>query len=199
MVRSAAILVLMLLVACGEVSRLLPLAPDAVILAFGDSLTYGTGAADGEDYPAVLAGLTGRVVVNAGVPGEESAAGLARLPAVLDDVRPSLVILAHGGNDLIRQRDPEAIASNLRGMAEAARARGAAVVLLGVPRPAIFLHAHALYADLAAELGVPLEADVLADTLAVPELKSDPIHPNAAGYRGIAEAIDRLLRNAGAL
>jgi lysophospholipase L1-like esterase len=199
MARSATVLVLMLLIACGEASRLPPLAPDAVILAFGDSLTHGTGVTDGEDYPAVLSGLTGRAVVNAGVPGEETDGGLARLPAVLDEVRPSLVILTHGGNDLIRQRDPAAILSNLRGMAEAARGRGAAVVLLGVPRPAIFLRPHPLYADLAAELGVPLEADVLAETLALPALKSDQIHPNAAGYRAIAEAVDRLLREAGAL
>jgi lysophospholipase L1-like esterase len=61
------------------------------------------------------------------------------------------------------------------------------------------LRSHGLYAGLAAELGVPLEADILAETLAVPGLKSDQIHPNAAGYLGIAEAVARLLREAGAL
>ena len=192
-------LLLALLTACGEDARLPPLAPDAVILAFGDSLTHGTGAGEGEDYPAVLAGLTGRRVVNAGVPGEESGDALARLPGVLDEVRPSLVILGHGGNDLLRRRAPESIAENLRDMAGLVRSQGAAVLLLGVPSPGIFLRSHPLYAALADEMGMPLESEVLSEVLADPERKSDQIHPNGAGYRAIAEAIDGLLRRAGAL
>ena len=68
-----------LLAGCTQSAKLPPLAGDGVLLAFGDSLTFGTGAAEGESYPAVLERLTGLKVLNYGVPGEISAAGLARL------------------------------------------------------------------------------------------------------------------------
>ena len=91
-----------------------PLADDAVILAYGDSLTFGTGAnSDTESYPAVLAQLTQRQVVNAGVPGEISSEGLDRLTTMLEQHQPDLVILCHGGNDLIRRLDKHQLKSNL--------------------------------------------------------------------------------------
>ena len=188
-----------LLVGCGRAPELPRLPSDAVILAFGDSLTRGTGAGDSEGFAEVLAASSGREVVNAGVPGEESDAGLARLPGVLDSVQPDLVILGHGGNDMLRRRDLEQTKTNLRQMVVLARDRGASVVLLGIPKPGLFLGTHPLYRELAEELHIPLEDKVLADILADRELKADQIHPNAAGYRQVAEAVHRLLTDAGAL
>lgn len=185
--------------ACHRAPALPALGDDAVILAFGNSLTRGTGAGRGSGYPEVLAKLSGRVVVNAGVPGEESDAGLARLPTVLDEVAPDLVILAHGGNDILRHRDPARTQANLRGMIRLARDRGAAVVLIGVPKPGIFLAVHPMYKELAEELDVPIQDEALADILADRALKSDQVHPNAAGYRRLADAVHRLLVEEGAL
>lgn len=169
-----------------------------VVLAFGDSLTFGTGAADEESYPAVLASLTRLNVVRAGVPGELTAQGLQRLPAVLAEHKPKIVLLCLGGNDMLRKIDDATIVRNLREMIGLARAQGAAVVLLGVPRPALFGGAAKLYGEIAAELRLVYEGDIINSVLRDPGLKSDPIHPNAKGYRKIAEQVAAVLKNAGA-
>lgn len=188
------------LAGCGKSApRLAPLAADAVVLAFGDSLTFGTGAAATQSYPAELERLSGRKVVSAGVPGEVSASGLARLPAVLDRVRPQLLILCHGGNDILRKLDSAALAGNLRAMVRLARDRGVAVVLIAVPKPGLFPSANPIYAEIAAEFGLPIEPDALVDILTNNELKSDPIHPNAQGYTLLAKRVAELLKKAQAL
>lgn len=188
------------LAACGtDPATLKPLARGAKLLAFGDSLTQGTGADEASSYPAVLARLTGLEIVNAGVPGELSGAGLRRLPGVLADTRPQLMILCHGGNDMLRRHDPKATAKNIRAMIEFARSQGVDVVLIGVPKPGLLLGPPEFYAEIATSMNVPAELDVLSSVLADARLKSDPIHPNAAGYRQIAEAIRSRLTDAGAL
>ena len=193
-------LLLSALAACGEKPPPLPkLGGDDVVLAFGDSLTYGTGAGTEEAYPNVLSKLIGRQVVGAGVPGETTADGLERLPAVLDEAKPRLVLLCMGGNDMLRRADPASIESNLRAMVQLARARGIGVVLIGVPEPALFGGTAGFYAKLAQEFGIPLENHVVHEVLFDNGLKSDPIHPNAKGYRRLAEAIADLLRRAGAV
>jgi len=193
-------LLLTLLVACSAPSPSLPsLSGDAVIVAFGDSLTYGTGVGRGQSYPAVLQQLTGHRVFNEGVPGEVTADGLKRLPAVLDKYDPALVVLCHGGNDLLRHLDPAATAGNLRHMIQAIRAHGAAVVLLGVPRPGLLLHPAGFYAAVAEEMEVPIDIETLPELEADRSMKSDRIHFNQAGYRAMAQSVDQLLREAGAL
>ncbi|NIR60646.1 MAG: arylesterase [Gammaproteobacteria bacterium] len=187
------------LAACSDAPRLPRLAPDAVILAFGDSLTYGNGAPRSASYPAVLERLVGRTVINAGVPGELSSAGSDRLPALLERHDPDLVILCHGGNDLLRDRPPAEIRANLRAMIEHARRHGAAVVLIGVPDKGLWLETAPLYHEVAEAAGVPLEAETLARIEGDPGLKADPIHPNRAGYRRLAQAVAALLRRAGAV
>ncbi|MCC7411729.1 MAG: arylesterase [Gammaproteobacteria bacterium] len=191
---------LLALVSCSDdVPRLAKLEPGARILAFGDSLTRGTGANAGEDYPSVLQTLSGREVVNAGVPGEISADGRSRLAALLDRVRPQLLILCHGGNDMLRKLATAQTAANLRAMIAMARERGIAVVLIGVPRPGIFLSTAQMYAQIADTEHVPFDGESLAHILGNAGLKADPVHPNAAGYRVLAERAYQLLRDAGAL
>lgn len=190
---------LLLLAACSTPPTLPRLPAGAVVLAFGDSLTYGTGADSGQSYPAVLTALAGRRVINAGVPGEVSAEGFARLPALLDEHRPQLLILCHGGNDLLRKHVEQDLARNLRAMVEAARSRGIAVVLVGVPAPGLLLSVPELYAVLAKEQRLPYEAEALRTILGDRALKSDPVHPNAEGYRQFAQRLHALLRAAGAL
>lgn len=177
-----------------------PLSRGAVIVAFGDSLTYGTGVSAEQSYPAQLQRIIGHTVVNEGVPGEVTAAGLRRLPEVLDADHPALLILCHGGNDLLRRLDRKQTVANLRAMVQLARARHIEVVLIGVPRPALLgLKDADFYRQVADQFGIPLEDKVLPRIEADRALKSDRVHPNAAGYRLLAEAVAKLLRNSGAI
>lgn len=185
---------------CGDkVPQLTRLGADDVIVAFGDSLTYGTGAAEHESYPAVLAQLTGHQVVRAGVPGEITAQALQRLPGVLDEHKPRLVIVCLGGNDMLRKLNEAETIANLRAIVRKVKERGTDAVLIGVPRPALLTSAPRFYEEIAKEFGIPYEGTAVTGVLYKPELKSDTIHPNAAGYRKIAEAVAELLRKAGAV
>ena len=197
--RRTAFFLLALLTACGGQPKLAPLGPDAVVLAFGDSLTFGIGANAGESYPARLEALIGRKVVSAGVPGEVSAEGLARLPSALAETKPQLVILCHGGNDLLRKLDEAQAANNVRAMVRLARAQGAQVVLIGVPKPGLLPSPAGFYGDIAKELRLPYEETALKKILTDNGLKSDLVHPNAAGYARLAEAIAALLKKTGAV
>ena len=198
--RAALSLVLWLAACDSGPPQLEKLPAEAVVLAFGDSLTFGTGARAEASYPAVLQELIGRRVVRSGVPGEVTARGLARLPGVLRDSAPDLVILIHGGNDLMQRKSPERIAANLRAMVRLARERGVAVVLIGVPNLGLILgHSAGFYEDLAEELELPYDGEALPTIIKQPNLKSDAIHPNAQGYRKLAEAVAKLLRRSGAI
>jgi acyl-CoA thioesterase I len=191
---------LALLAACEKQSAVLPrLGPQDIILAFGDSLTYGTGAAPDDSYPQVLARLIGRSVIAAGVPGESTTGGLVRLEEVLDQHQPRLLLLCLGGNDMLQQVDPAVTEANLRRMVEIARARNISVVLIAVPKPVLFGGNGEFYQRIAADFALPIESSVLNDVLKNRTLKSDPIHPNAQGYRHIAEAVAELLRGSGAI
>ena len=188
-----------LLSGCSQQAKLPPLASDAVLLAFGDSLTYGTGASEGESYPAQLARLTARRVVREGVPGEVSAAGLARLAAVLDEHQPKLLLLCHGGNDFLRRQPRQQAAENVRAMIRLAKSRGVEVLLIGTPEPGFTVTPPDFYAEIAKEFRIPYEAEVLGKILKDGSLKADQVHPNAKGYRLMAERVFELLRKSGAL
>lgn len=195
-----AVVLLALAVGCGNGPPAVePLAHDARVLAFGNSLTHGTGARPGASYPAVLADLIDREVINAGVPGEETAAGRDRLATVLERERPDLLILGHGGNDILHDRDLDAAGDNLAAMVAMAQARGIDVVLIGVPERSLFSSVAAFYGDVAREYGTPLEDGIIREILTSAELRSDRVHPNAAGYRAMAAAVHELLVEAGAV
>lgn len=188
------------LAACGAADPHLPrLAEGDRVLAFGDSLTHGTGADAAQAYPAQLQALIGWTVVNAGVPGETTAEGLRRLPEALAAHRPRLLLLCLGGNDMLRRMAPGETADNLRAMVRLAREQGVAVVLIGVPQPSLLAGPPAFYGDIAGEFGLPYEGEVFDEVLKTRSLKSDPIHANGAGYRRVAERLAELLKDSGAI
>jgi lysophospholipase L1-like esterase len=193
------LLLLFLLVVGCERQLLPPLPADGVILAFGDSLTVGVGADSSRSYPSVLEELTGLRVVNAGVSGETTRGGLARLPAVLTEVSPDLVILMEGGNDILRSKHAQVTRDNLAAMVELVLSAGSAVVLVGVPNRMLFNDSAPFYDELATRFDIPLVDGELASLLRDPRYKSDPIHLNAEGYALLAGAIHEALIAHGAL
>ncbi len=197
----AALILVSQLCACKESPLPLPkLSNDAVILAFGDSLTYGTGASANNDYPTVLAQLSNRKVINAGFPGETSADGVKRLPMLLDEYQPGLLILIHGGNDILKKLPEADTANNLKAMLGEAYNRKIPVLMLGVPKPGLFLMESAeIYRTIADDKQVLTDLDTLPEILGDKKLKSDLIHPNNDGYQQMATRIFELLQVSGAL
>ena len=191
--------VALLIFGCGERPKLERLPSDAVVLAFGDSLTYGTGAGEDESYPAQLEKLIGRRVVRAGVPGEVTAQALARLPSALDEHAPRLLLLCIGGNDFLRRLGNRQAEQNVREMVKLAHGRGIAVLLIGTPEPGFGVAPPTFYAGIAKDYRLPYAEGLIGEVLKDRSLKADPIHPNARGYRIIAERLAEQLKTSGAL
>lgn len=192
------LLLVTLVTGCGTPPPSLPpLGKDAVILAFGDSLTAGKGGQ--VSYPEFLSQMSGRQVINAGISGETSAGAQRRFKKTVQQHRPQLIILCTGGNDFLQRLDEDATTENIDKMVATAAALDIPLVLVAVPKLSIFADAHPLYEDIASQHGLWLENDILADVLHDSSLKSDRVHPNTEGYQKIAEAIFNLLQKANAL
>ena len=192
-------LCLVFLCACSDAPSLRFIPQDGIILAFGDSLTVGVGASDATSYPTVLAQLSNRKVVSAGISGEETGAGLARLPSVLDKVTPNLLLLLEGGNDILRNKNLQQTKQNLAAMIKLAQTRGIEVLLIGVPAKKLFSDVHPMYEELANEYNLVFADDLLSGLLRSSKFKSDAVHLNQQGYRVMAESIHSMLVEHGAL
>jgi len=198
--RFIAAFVLVWLAGCGEEPlRLDKLDDDSVIVAFGDSLTYGTGAEEHQSYPAVLEELIGITVINEGVPGEQSRAGRKRLPKVVEAEQPDLVIFIHGGNDFLHKQPRSETEANLRAMIDYLHKHDIDVIMLGVPDAGVLLSTADVYEIVAEDMNVPMDDDIIPDLLSSNQYKSDHVHPNAKGYRKMAQALRDLLKEVGAL
>jgi acyl-CoA thioesterase I len=182
-----------------------PVMPGAAVLALGDSLTFGTGAAPDAAYPAVLERLTGWQLHNAGVPGDTSAQALERLPDLLQPTRPALVLLCIGGNDFLRRVPESDTRSHVRTICETVRTAGAQLLLIAVPRPSLSaaftgsLSDHPLYGDIAEALKLPLHRQGWSEVLADESLRSDAVHANAQGYARFAQGLVATARTVGLL
>lgn len=191
------------LTACGKLAQLQTIQPGKTVLAFGDSVTFGTGASAGEDWPTLLANQTGWAIVNAGIPGDTAEAGKQRIEALLDEHQPALLIIEIGGNDFLRRRSPKAVKEDIRRMIQAAKKRGVQVVLVAVPELSLLGAVTRrpteapLYRELGEEEKVPVVSDVFADILGQPELCADQIHPNAKGYQQMASGFYSSLQKVG--
>lgn len=171
----------------------------------GDSLSSGYGIAAEQSWVTRLEDRLksegyGYRVVNASIAGDTSAGGLSRLPRLLEQHSPDLVVLELGGNDGLRGQPVSALRANLEKMIELSRAAGAHVVLAGIQIPPNYGPAYTrslaeVYPELAQRLGVTLVDFLLADVALNRELmQPDGIHPNAAGQEIVFANVWRVLK-----
>lgn len=173
------------------------------VLALGDSLTAGNGVNPSEAWPALLATRTGWEIINGGVSGDTSAGGLQRLPGLLEEHAPTLVLVSLGGNDMLRRVPQSETVANLNRILDMIQTRGTKVVLLAIPQPSISgavfnsLSAAEFYRAIADTHKVPLIEDALPEVLSDTKLKGDALHPNAAGHQLLTTKIVAALTNIG--
>lgn len=162
-------------------------------VAFGDSLTLGTGAGNG-GYPALLSARLGVTMQNLGVAGETTADGLRRL-ADVEALKPRVVLLCFGGNDVLRGQPREQMFANLGAMIDRLNAQGSFVVLIGIRGATLLRDANAKgFAELAEQKQVMHIPNLLDGIIGTPSLMSDYVHPNDAGYEKIAARLEQELK-----
>jgi len=171
------------------------------IIVLGDSLSSGYGLSrDDQSWVALLQQRLrgegyGHEVVNASISGDTTSGGLARLPALLEAHRPSIVILELGGNDGLRGQPVASLRGNLQQMIELTLDSGATPILAGMQIPPNYGPAYAgafagTYPELAAQFDIPLVGFLLEDVALNTELmQSDGIHPNAGGNAVILDNV----------
>ena len=190
------------LAACGKRrNRSQALPKGSAVLALGDSLTYGYGAAPTAAYPVQLATLTGWKVINGGVSGDTTADALARLPELMRQ-HPKLVIISIGGNDFLRKLPESTTRANIGKIIQTVQAASIPAVLVAIPHftvGALFgkLSDHPLYQEIAEQYQIPLLSGAWSEILGDKDLKSDQIHANAEGYRKFAELLKAFLEEQG--
>jgi lysophospholipase L1-like esterase len=194
---------IVLVAACSPKHKEAALPAGSRVLALGDSLTQGAGVTPEEAWPNLLAIKAGWVVVNGGVNGDTSEAALRRLPGLLEQHKPVLVLVTLGGNDMLRHIPQQQTIADLEKMIALIKTYGAKPVLLATPNPspmrAVFqiLTAPDFYRNVAEAQQVPLIEDAIGDVLSDPKLKGDTLHPNAVGHVLLSEKIFRELQSIG--
>jgi lysophospholipase L1-like esterase len=164
------------------------------IICFGDSLTYGTGASKGKDYPSQLSKMISRPVINAGRPGDTTASALLRLEKDVLSYSPDIVLITLGGNDLKNGIATDVAFNNLKMIVNLIQNQGAKAIIGGLHIPFRDRGFGRGYQKLAADTGATLIPNILEDIMGNRELMSDPIHPNDAGYKIMAERFNKALR-----
>lgn len=163
------------------------------IICFGDSLTFGTGAPPDKSYPAQLAEMIGKPVINSGIPGDTTGMALQRLERDVLSKSPRMVLITLGGNDMKNGIDKNIAFKNLKEIVEAIQAKGALVVIGGVKLLFWDRGYEAEYKKLADETGALLIPNVLKGLVGHNDLMHDTIHPNEAGYAIMARQFHKAI------
>lgn len=168
-----------------------------VILALGDSLTYGLRVDRDKTYPAQLQqvlhekGYTNYTVINAGISGETTAGTLKRIDSILQQYDPDIVILTIGANDILKNKNIVQSEKNIAQMIECIQAQERILLLSAIKIPTLIAQSRAkpfreMYPRLATKYNVSMVPNFLAGVTARPSLnQDDSMHPNADGYTKI--------------
>ncbi len=163
------------------------------IICFGDSITFGYGANPGEDYPSVLARMMSAPVINAGIDGDTSSEALKRIDSDVLERDPLLVIIEFGGNDFLRKISLDETLRNMEDMIKKIQSAGAMVAVADVSVAIIMSTYRKEFRRLSKKYDTIFMPNLLSGILTNPALKSDSIHPNAEGYKLIAQKIHRAI------
>jgi len=175
----------------------------AKVLVLGDSLSAAHNIPAGSGWVDLLQrrlSAQSATVVNASMSGETTAGARSRLPALLDREKPSVVVIALGGNDALRGLSPAQIRSNLQAMVQASQAAGAKVLLLGIDVPPNYGPAYrqrlaAVYREVAAAQKAPLLPFLLEGVALQPGMmQADGLHPTAAAQPRVLDNVWPLLK-----
>jgi acyl-CoA thioesterase-1 len=169
-------------------------APGEVVVFFGDSITQGYGVRPEESFPSLVSRDLGLAFINAGISGDTTAAGLARIERDVSAHQPRLTLVEFGGNDFLRRMPLEETLQNLDGIVKTLIAQGMMVVILEVNVGLVGDPYLEGYRVVAKRQKAVLVEDVMKGILGNPDLRVDGIHPNAQGHRLIAERVIRVLR-----
>jgi lysophospholipase L1-like esterase len=164
------------------------------IICFGDSITFGYGANPGEDYPTELSKLLNIPVINAGVDADTTFIALRRLEPDVLSKQPYLVIVEFCGNDFIKKISKEDTIRNLREIIRKIQKQGAMVALVDISAGFFLREYRIAFKKLAQEEGAIFVPAILSGILTNPSMKSDFLHPNATGYKIVAERIYRAIK-----
>ena len=164
------------------------------IICFGDSLTYGTGAAENMDYPFQLSRMISKPIINAGVPGDTTAMAMARLEEDVLSKSPRMVLITLGGNDLKNRISRETAYQNLKNIIVSIQDQGALVIVGGISIPFWGRGFGEMYQKVCKETQALLIPNIFDGIIGDKSLMSDPIHPNDKGYTLMAQKFYRTMK-----
>lgn len=165
------------------------------IICFGDSITFGYGAGEGDDYPSHLAKIIHQPVIGAGIDGDTTIEAIKRLDSDVLDRDPLLVIVEFSGNDFLRKIPMEVTVNNINEMVERIQQKGAMVAIVDISAGMFLKEYRGELARLANEKQAIFIPGILNGIITNPSMKSDFLHPNAAGYKMIARRIYKAINS----
>ncbi|MCX5695434.1 MAG: GDSL-type esterase/lipase family protein [Candidatus Omnitrophica bacterium] len=159
------------------------------IICYGDSITFGYGVNPGEDYPTALAKIVNRPVINVGVDGDTSTEGLQRIKQDVLEKEPYIVLIEFTGNDFLKKIPMDLTISNIKEMVREIQGRGAMTAIVDVSAGLFLFDYRVRLYLLARQTGSIFIPATLSGIITNPSMKSDFMHPNASGYKIVAQRV----------